>query len=98
MLAESAGASLFDSLLRELSLSEPLEARVNERLRLGLGQPPSLADGLVEFTSQPGLSSSLGGLGGGLPGGGGGPLALGGGVGVVLPTRSGSAGRRCGFT
>lgn len=54
VLAEAAGAPVFEWLMRELSMPESSEARVWERLKHGAAPP--IAEALVEFTSQSSLS------------------------------------------
>ena len=56
VLQEVAGPSAFETLLRDLDLDEETEGRIDERLRQGKSALPTVSsDGLVEFTTQPGL-------------------------------------------
>ena len=59
VLHEMAGAPAFDSIMRELQLGDEKEGRIEERLRQGKTALPTLSsDGLVEFTTQPGVGGS----------------------------------------
>ena len=66
VIFETAGASAFESLLRDADLDEEIEHRITERIRQGKSALPTVSsDGLVEFTTQPGLAPRDGGGSGG---------------------------------
>ena len=57
VIHEVAGAAAFETLLRDLELGDDKEDKITERIRLGKSAMPTLSsDGLVEFTTQPGLA------------------------------------------
>ena len=89
VLHDTAGAASFEAMLAELQLGEDKVAKIEERVRQGKAALPTLSsDGLVEFTTQPGLSpcsATAASMPARVPSAGGNPTSL--------PARVPSAGR-----
>ena len=59
VLHEMTGAAVFEGILHELQLGDDKTTRIMERVRQGRAALPTLsADGLVEFTMQPGIGTA----------------------------------------
>jgi len=59
VLHEMTGAAVFEGILLELQLGDDKTTRIMERVRQGRAALPTLsADGLVEFTMQPGIGTA----------------------------------------